>query len=149
MRRRAFLATGGSAGLLALSGCTAVGDAADALFGGAEYDIGMSRNAFDPERYEATVGERVVWKNTSESVHTITAYESSIFDTAEYFASGGYESEQEARDAWHSTGGGGFDTRETYAHTFETPGEFPYCCIPHEFDGNDDVRMVGTVVVTE
>ncbi len=149
MRRRAYLSGAGTGGLLTLAGCTTLGDTADALFGGAEYDIGMSRNAFDPEEYEATVGERVVWKNTSEAVHTVTAYEGSIFEEAAYFASGGYESEAEARAAWHEDGEGGFDTRETYAHTFEVPGTYPYYCIPHERDGDGETRMVGVVHVSE
>ncbi len=144
MHRRAYLAALGSGGLVGLAGCTALGDVGSGLFGEKEeYDVGMTRNAFVPETYEATVGETVVWKNTSSALHTVTAYDDGIPDDAEYFASGGYDSETEAREAW-SEGRGGFDTRETFEHTFEVPGRYGYVCLPHERTG-----MAGMVVVTE
>ncbi|WP_247731374.1 cupredoxin domain-containing protein [Halovivax limisalsi] len=149
MRRRAYLAGLGTVSLTSLAGCTAFGEVATDLFGGEPYDIGMTRNKFTPKTYAATVGERVVWKNTSESVHTITAYEGGLPDGAAYFATGGFESEQAAREAWNRSGEGGFSTRDTFAHTFEVPGTYGYCCIPHEFDGDENPRMVGSIEVTE
>lgn len=149
MRRRAYLAGAGSVGLVSLSGCAAIGDAASSLFGD-EYDIGMDRNAFTPKTYETTVGEPIRWKNTSGSVHTVTAY-GGVFETSEadYFASGGYESESAARDAWFDDQGGAIGVGETFEHTIEVPGEYQYFCVPHETDGNGRIRMVGTIVVTE
>lgn len=149
MRRRAYLAGVGAASLASLAGCTAFSEVAMDLFGDEPYDIGMTRNSFQPATFEASVGERVVWKNTSESVHTITAYEEGLPDGAAYFATGDFESEQAARDAWDDAGEGGFSTRETFSHTFEVPGTYAYCCIPHEFDGDENPRMVGTIEITE
>jgi len=99
---------------------------------------------FVPETYHTTVGETVVWKNTSDAEHTVTAYEGAIPDEAEYFASGGYDDETTAREEWHEARGGRILTGETYEHTFELPGTYPYVCIPHERGA-----MVGEVVVEE
>ena len=148
MRRRAYLAGFAGSSLAAVAGCTAIGDLGD-RFLGSEYDIGMSRNEFDPDDYTVAVGDTVVWKNTSEATHTVTAFEASIPDEADYFASGGYDDEATAREAWWDDFGGGFDTRETYAHTFEVPGNYSYFCVPHETDGRDGARMMGVVRVTE
>lgn len=148
MRRRAYLAGVGSGGLLALSGCTALGDTAESLFGD-DYDVGMDRNAFTPESAEVTAGEPLVWKNTSGSVHTVTGYDGSFEGEADYFASGGFESEGAARDAWNEDQGGAIGTGDTFEHTFEVPGTYQYFCIPHEFDGNGRARMVGTITVVE
>lgn len=144
MNRRVYLATAGSATLAGLAGCTVVGDVGESLFGEEEYDIGMTRMDFLPEEYEATVGDTVVWMNTSEADHTVTATETSLPDGAAYFASGGYEDEWSAREAWHDHHGGRIGTRDTFEHTFETPGIYHYICVPHVYGG-----MVGRVVVTE
>ena len=146
MRRRAYLAGVGSGGLLALAGCTAL---ADGLLSGDDYDVGMTRHSFEPEVYETRVGEPVVWKNTSEARHTVTAYEGSIPDGASYVASGGFESEEEAREEWHANFGGKIDTGERFEHTLEVPGSYAYFCIPHEIDGRDDAWMTGVVEVTD
>ncbi|WP_255169966.1 cupredoxin domain-containing protein [Natrononativus amylolyticus] len=144
MNRRVYLAAAGSAVCTGLAGCLVVGDATDQLFGGAEYDIGMSRNEFLPDEYEASVGETVVWKNTSEADHTVTALERSLPEGADYFATGDFEDEETAIDAWYEHRGGRLGTRETYEHTFEVPGSYDYICEPHVRGG-----MVGRVVVTE
>ncbi|AFZ72160.1 cupredoxin domain-containing protein [Natronobacterium gregoryi] len=141
MNRRAYLAAVGTGVSATLAGCASVLGA----FDGEEYQIGMSRNAFDPEEYEATVGETVVWQNTSSADHTVTALEDGIPDAATYFASGGYDDEETARAAWHDYRGGRIGPRETYEHTFEIPGRYVYICEPHFEPGT----MAGTVVVTE
>ena len=139
MNRRAFLGGVGAAASLGLAGClTGVSDAAPS------YDVGMSSTAFEPTRVEVAAGETVVWLNTNSRAHTVTAYESGIPEGAEYFASGGYGSEDEARDAFVESFGGAIASRDTYEHTFAVPGQYDYFCIPHERGG-----MVGTVVVRE
>jgi plastocyanin len=135
MDRRAFLAAGAGAAF-ALPGC--VGGLSDD-----EFDIGMSQNAFLPAEYEASVGDRVVWGNNGSRGHTVTAYEP-VPDGADYFASGGYDDPETAREAWYADGGGDISPGETYAHTFEVPGRYDYFCVPHESGG-----MIGAVVVTE
>ncbi|WP_246999453.1 cupredoxin domain-containing protein [Halosolutus gelatinilyticus] len=145
MNRRALLAALGSGTAAGLSGCSSVlnlsgGDPCD----GESCDIGMTRTEFVPETYEVRVGETVVWKNTSEAVHTVTAYEELIPDDATYFATGGFENQADAYDAWGESRGGRLGTRETFEHTFDVPGTYEYVCIPHE-----RAEMKGTIVVTE
>lgn len=102
----------------------------------------MSTNAFRPADIEVGVGETVVWENTSDRPHTVTAYEKSLPEGAEYFASGEFDSEEAAREDWFDGMAGSIEAGETYSHTFEVAGEYLYFCIPHERAG-----MTGTVVV--
>jgi plastocyanin len=142
MRRRRVLAAVGTAGATSIAGCLGgLGTGGDRC--GENCDVGMSANAFLPRELEVPVGTTVVWKNTSSRAHTVTAYEAAIPGKAEYFASGGYDSEEAAREAWNSLQGG-IATGETYEHTFELPGRYDYFCVPHEPQG-----MVGKVLVTE
>ncbi|WP_136688635.1 plastocyanin/azurin family copper-binding protein [Halorhabdus amylolytica] len=134
MDRRAFLASAGAL-TVGLSGCLAFGKDED-------YDVGMSDSRFLPAEYRVPSGTTVVWKNTSARAHTVTAYDASLPDGADYFASGGYDDEDAARDAWFESGGGAIYSGETYAHTFEQPGTYPYVCLPHESDGMDGVIVV-------
>jgi len=135
MHRRAFLATG--AATLA-SGCLGV------LAGDDDYDIGMSSMAFEPETIEVPVGTEVVWRNTNSRAHTVTAYESALPEGADFFATGGFESEDAAREAWRDDGSGNIYGGETFSYTVEVPGTYDYFCIPHESGG-----MVGRIEVTE
>ena len=145
MNRRVYLAAVGSAVSAGLAGCSTVMStfSDERPCDGDGCTIGMNRNEFLPDEYEASVGETVVWKNTSDADHTVTALENGIPDDAEYFATGGYETEQAARDAWNHNGGS-LGLRDTFEHTFEVPGRYEYICIPH-------VRadMTGTIIVTE
>lgn len=140
MRRRAVLAGVGSTAATALAGCGGVlgsGCGVDA------FDVGMTANAFVPGQITVEAGDTVVWLNDSQRNHTVTAYGGALPGGADFFASGGYDSTAGARDAWrNSSNGGTIHTCDTYEHTFETPGEHSYFCIPHERAG-----MVGTVVV--
>lgn len=142
MNRRTFLATTGVTAT-ALAGCLSL----RSKLASGQYDVGMSTNAFRPPEYEITVGDTVIWGNTSSRAHSVTAYQSGIPDAADYFASGGFDSEQEARDAWvkqKGRAGGKIFGGETYEHTFDVPGTYHYFCIPHEYVG-----MVGKIIVTE
>lgn len=142
MDRRTFLATTVGLTSATLAGCLTRGDALSSD----EYDIGMSSNAFKPKQKTVSVGDTVIWGNTSSRAHSVTAYENAIPDTASYFASGGFESEQAARESWRKQkgrDGGKISTGQTYTHTFETPGTFSYFCIPHE------QMMTGVIVVEE
>ena len=96
---------------------------------------------FDPEAIEVSVGTEVTWENVGAVGHTVTAYEDKIPDGATYFASGGFDSQQAAKDGY-SDGEGNVPKGESYSHTFETKGTYEYYCIPHEMNG-----MVGTVKV--
>ncbi len=136
MQRRAFLAAaaGGSVGL---AGCIdAFGSESP------EYDVGMRASAFIPTELDVTVGETVIWYNNNDRAHTVTAYETALPADGMYFASGGYADESTAREAYERDLGGAIYAGERYEHTFETAGEFPYFCVPHERQG-----MTGTIVV--
>lgn len=104
----------------------------------------MTRNAFVPETFKVAAGDTVVWRNTSGAGHTVTAYDDGIPESASYFASGGFDSESAAREAWFDSRSGAVRPTETFEHTFEIPGTYAYVCIPHERAG-----MAGEIVVSE
>jgi len=135
--RRRVVAALGTAVTGSLAGCTGV-------FATSEYDVGMRTQAFVPETLPVEPGTTVVWRNTSTRGHTVTAYEDTLPEGAAFFASGGYESEAAAREAWQDDSGGRLETDDTFEHTFEIPGEYGYVCLPHEEGG-----MIGTIVVEE
>lgn len=132
--RRRVLAGVASVAAAGLAGCSSSAQG--------DYDVGMTAVAFDPPRVTVSVGDEVVWRNTSSRGHTVTAYDDRIPEEAEFFASGGYENEAAAREAYNQNVGGLIDSGQNYSHTFEVPGEYRYLCVPHESQG-----MVGTVVV--
>ena len=133
--RRTFLATSGALAA-GLAGCLGSGAGSEA------HDIGMSSSRFLPAEYRVEPGTTVVWKNTSTHAHPVTAYGNTLPDGTEYFASGGFESEQRARQRWYESGGGAIYAGETFTHTFEQPGRYAYVCIPHETS-----NMTGTILV--
>ncbi|WP_435360380.1 plastocyanin/azurin family copper-binding protein [Haloarchaeobius sp. DFWS5] len=142
MKRRTFLAAVGSTSTLAgLSGCLAL-TAGTRNTCGENCDIGMAASSFRPTEFTVSVGETVTWKNTSSKAHTVTAYGSAIPESAEFFASGGYDSEQAARDAWANKRGGAIPSGESFEHTFDVAGTYNYVCVPHERGG-----MTGRVIV--
>ncbi len=144
MNRRTFLAGVVGATSVTLAGCSSVLNmGSESRSMGGDYDIGTSSMDFHPDTFTATVGETVVWKNTGMRQHTVTPYENRIPDGAEYFASGGFDSEDAARNGWNH-GNGGILQGRTFKHTFTVPGKYDYFCVPHESRG-----MVGTIVVKE
>ncbi|WP_222919597.1 plastocyanin/azurin family copper-binding protein [Natrinema sp. SYSU A 869] len=94
---------------------------------------------FDPAVMTIGTDRTVIWENTSNVDHTVTASEAELPDDAAYFASGGFESERAARN---NVTAGLFSPNSEYERTFEVPGTYEYYCIPHESSG-----MVGTVQV--
>ncbi|QLG47365.1 cupredoxin domain-containing protein [Natrinema halophilum] len=145
MHRRRYLAAVGTSLSVGLAGCSsALAVFEDNPCSGEDCHIGMNRTEFLPKTHEITVGETVVWKNTSEADHTVTAYENLIPDEAAFFATGGFEDQETAYDAWRDERGGGIGTRETFEHTFDVPGTYEYFCIPHE-----RANMTGEIVVSE
>jgi len=137
MERRAFLRAVGPATVVGLAGC--LGSRANT-----DYDVGMGAKEFRPQTLQVEPGTTVTWLNTNKQGHSVTAYESGLPDGAEYFASGGFDGEEEARETWGNSSGGTLFEGQSFEHTFEVRGEYPYLCIPHEVGG-----MVGTVVVTD
>jgi plastocyanin len=100
-----------------------------------------SSQRFVPAALDVVVGEKVTFANDSKEAHTVTAYEEDLPEGVAFFASGGAQDEQAARD---DLGPGLIDPGETFEVTFDQPGTYRYFCIPHE-----SVGMAGTIVVTE
>lgn len=135
MNRRQVLRLGGAALVATVSaGCSSAGGSSGATAVSMTDDFG-----FDPKRVTISAGSTVKWTNDSDVGHTVTAYEDRIPADADYFASGGFDSERTARN---DVSGGLLASGEAYEHTFDVPGTFEYVCIPHESSG-----MTGTVVV--
>lgn len=88
---------------------------------------------YAPSVIRIQAGETVVWRNTTDLVHTITA-------DPERAARSESVSLPDGVRTFHS---GNLRPGESFAYTFEEPGEYVYFCVPHELAG-----MVGRVVVT-
>lgn len=132
MNRRTALRALGATLAVGLSGCLGGG-------GDEPRTIRMDGLEFKPAEISITAGRRVEWVNDSEIGHTVTAYAEQLPDRAAYWASGGFETERAARE---NLAGGLIDAGGTFRHTFETAGEHPYFCVPHEGSG-----MTGRVTV--
>lgn len=95
-----------------------------------------NRFVFEPEEVTVSTGDTVVWEFDSPS-HNVAAWPDmhetiSIPDGAE-----GFGTMEQGGNAYETVEAG-----ETFDHTFETPGEYVYVCMPHVAQ-----NMVGTVVV--
>ncbi|MDG5821394.1 plastocyanin/azurin family copper-binding protein [Natronococcus sp. A-GB7] len=99
-------------------------------------------SGFKPTRLEIEVGETVRWENAAPPRQTVTAYDDSVPDQSEYFASGGFGRELTARITYPFIGG--LNQGERYSYTFEAAGTYQYFSIPNETDGT-----TGEIVVTE
>lgn len=91
---------------------------------------------FDPEVLVVSAGETVTFANESDEAHTVTA----VDGVPSYFSSGGFESEEEARD---NVGEALVAPGDSYEVTFDEPGTYEYFCIPHQRE------MTGTIEVEE
>lgn len=96
---------------------------------------------YDPEVITISPGDTVKWINVGAMGHSVTAYEDKIPAESPYWASGDFESENDARGDYPI---GNIAKDESYSHTFDSEGEHEYFCIPHE-----SIQMVGKVVVKE
>lgn len=137
-RRREFIRNTTLLATVAVTGCVSGGTDQP------KFDVGMAAAAYEPRKIGVTPGTTVTWRNTSDVNHTVTAYGSRIPQEARFFASGGFDSEETARDAYASDRGGKLEPEDEFSHTFERTGEYPYFCAPHERAG-----MVGRVIVTD
>lgn len=135
--RRSLLRTVAVTGLVGTAGC------ATSLPGvpPPKPRVDVQLNRFEPGRLVVDPGETVTWRNVEPLEHTVTAYEGRIPDEADYFASGGFDSEIAARAEQLDTGLLGPGDR--FDHRFTVPGHYPYYCIPHE----DFDTMAGRIVV--
>jgi plastocyanin len=109
----------------------------------ADHVVDMQAVAFNPEELTVQKGDTVAWKHAAGEAHNVVAYGDEIPGGAEYWASGGFESESAAVEGWEN-GKGAVQSGQSYSHTFETTGTHEYYCVPHEMAG-----MVGKIVVEE
>lgn len=128
MNRRQFLYHGGTAvGLSLTAGCTVLEAPT------APTRITMrEKPQYKPRRIIIQAGTTIAWVNESDHPYTVTAYEHRIPLTAEYFASGGFDSEHAART---NEAAGVLEHGDTFTHTFTEPGAYWYFSIPHEAVG--------------
>lgn len=137
--RRRVLATGATTLTLGLAGCS--GGDGDNDGEASSNVVDMTDNlTYEPASITISTGTTVTWNNVGNNGHSVTAYEDAIPAGAEYWASGGFDSEQAARGAYPSEGD--IADGEPYEQTFSTAGTHEYFCIPHESAG-----MRGEVVV--
>lgn len=91
---------------------------------------------FDPDVLVVSAGTTVTFENESDEAHTVTA----VDGVPEYFSSGGFGSEEQARD---NLGDALIAPGDSYEVTFDEPGVYDYFCIPHQGE------MSGTIEVEE
>jgi plastocyanin len=101
--------------------------------------VSMVGHSFEPASLTVQSGDPVVFTNDSSEAHSVTAYDDGLPRGADYFATGGAQSEDEARS---DIAAGLMQQGEEFEVTLEVPGEYRYFCIPHEDDG-----MTGTIIV--
>jgi len=129
--RRTLLSAGGLALAGLLAGCSDSSSEEPTTTGASTHRVDMTDGLkFDPAELSVAAGDTVVWETTGSVAHSVTAYEEKLPEGAAYFASGDFDTEAAARQAYPAEGSVG--EGETYRHTFETVGEYPYFCIPHE-----------------
>lgn len=101
--------------------------------------VEMRGQEFLPPDVSVKAGEEIVFTNTSDEAHSVTAYEDELPQGADYFASGGFTTEAEARA---EVAGSLLGPGDDFSVTLTEPGSYRYFCIPHE-----DAGMVGRIVV--
>ncbi len=95
--------------------------------------VGMTSDLkFDPPSVTISVGDTVEWRNTSQTVHTVTADPNKARDPEHVHLPAGAE----------TFDSGVLQPGETFRYTFEVAGDYTYFCIPHEMQG-----MVAEVTV--
>jgi plastocyanin len=140
MHRRTFLAAVGVGTTTAMAGCLVDGRSV-----AGDTTVGMTMDSFRPEELTVPPGTTVEFVNTSTHGHTVTATNlPDEADDSEYFATGGFDSEEEAWDGWENEVKGVLSEGEIYEHEFVTPGRYDYICIPHIRAG-----MKGVIYVDE
>jgi plastocyanin len=103
--------------------------------------VSMVGRAFQPASITVPAGTSLTFTNESDEAHTVTALQDGIPEGADYFASGGFSTESEARQ---NLADGLIHEGDSFEVTLRRPGEYEYFCIPHESQG-----MEGTITVEE
>jgi plastocyanin len=101
--------------------------------------VSMEGHSFEPQSTTVQSGDTIEFVNGTSEAHSVTAYDDGLPRGADYFATGGAQSEDEARS---DIAAGLMQQGEKFELTLETPGRYRYFCLPHEDDG-----MTGTIIV--
>lgn len=96
--------------------------------------VGMTELEFTPRQITIKVGQTVTWKNTSETLHTVTA-------DPKLAQNPNHVQLPEGVAPFNS---GDLPPGATFRYTFRIPGMYQYFCILHEYAG-----MIGKVEVQE
>lgn len=76
---------------------------------GSTVEVLLTNNlTFSPSTRTIQVGQTVIWRNEGAMLHTVTPDGHSEWEEAQLSQAG-----------------------DTFSHTFDTPGSFPYYCVPH------------------
>jgi plastocyanin len=103
--------------------------------GEAAVEVGMTNQlTFTPDTVRIRVGQTVRWTNSSDLLHTVTAYPSRAAEASNV-------SLPEGAATFDS---GNIQPGSTFEHTFSVAGAYQYICVPHELAG-----MVGWVIVSD
>ncbi len=130
--RRTFLRATAIAAFAAGAGAalTACG-AATGASSGPVIEMG-ALSVFTPARLTIKVGETVTWRNKSSIVHSVTTDPRKLIRPESARSPEGVA-------PWDS---GTIRAGTSWSRTFDVPGEYRYCCVPHEIAG-----MVGLLIV--
>ena len=109
---------------------SASGDSARSDPSEAPSEVAMELVAYKPERLEVKAGTSVTWSQRDPGAHTVTS------GTVEQGGAGVTPEPDELFDS------GSLSTDDTFEHTFEEPGTYPYFCSLHP------ATMRGEIVVT-
>jgi plastocyanin len=88
---------------------------------------------FQPANLTVPRGTTITWMNTGQQQHTVTDDPAKAANRADGQLPNGAQ-------PWDS---GFIDAGKTFTHTFDTPGQYTYFCMPHEALG-----MIGHITVS-
>jgi len=100
----------------------------------ADHVVEMKAVAFEPAELAVSAGDKVAFEHVEGEAHSVTAKGDAIPGDADYWASGGFDSQSDAESGWED-GSGAVVSGQAYVHTFETTGTHEYYCIPHAAAG--------------
>lgn len=90
-------------------------------------------NVFQPPTLTIARGTTVTWTNTGQSPHSVTDDPSKATNPSDSVLPAGAQ----------PFDSGIINASGTFSHTFDTPGQYVYFCIPHESLG-----MIGRITVS-
>jgi len=94
--------------------------------------VGMSDMGFAPQTLTVNVGDKVVWKNTSEVTHDVVADPTKAL----------YRVDVKLPTGGRPFGSNYLQPGQSFSHLFEVPGIYHYVCTLHEGSG-----MKGVIIV--